>query len=279
MKKVFMTLMALLCAIMVNAQADGTFTVKQMKGFTLHIYNHDGGPGDHSFVIEGPSSLVALEVPLTKPYGDKFSDYMRGLNKPVVATITGYDIGGKFSEQTFIPEALVESMKRMSNMIDGYKTRYGDNLMDISYWTNPTEQVKFGVTKTWDGVKFRFDEGPDGFFKSATIVINGQVALLHSEPSANHLSVREAQNAASLDTAIKADEMVLKSGAKYFITHHGSGFVPAKAVKNHLKYLKKVKALRAKATTPEQLAAAMQKAFPNRGGAENLAEVAANLFK
>ena len=170
-------------------------------------------------------------------------------------------------------------MKRMSNMLDNYKNRYGDNLMDISYWNNPTEQVKFGTTKTWDGVNFRFDEGPDGFFKSATIVINGQIALLHSDPSANHLSVREAQNAASLDAAIKADEMVLKSGAKYFITHHGTGFVPAKAVKQHLKYLKKVKALRAKASSPEELAAAMKKAFPKRGGAENLAEVAANLFK
>jgi len=279
MKKFFLTMMALVCAIMVNAQADGTFTVKQMKGFTLHIYNHDGGPGDHSFVVEGPTSLVALEVPLTKPYGNKFSDYMKSLNKPVVATVTGYDIGGSFSEKTYIPEALVESMKRMSNMLDNYKTRYGDNLMDISYWNNPTEQVKFGTTKTWDGVNFRFDEGPDGFFKSATIVINGQIALLHCDPSANHLSVREAQNAASLDAAIKADEMVLKSGAKYFITHHGTGFVPAKAVKQHLKYLKKVKALRAKASSPEELAAAMKKAFPKRGGAENLAEVAANLFK
>ncbi len=54
-----------------------------------------------------------------------------------------------------------------------------------------------------------------------------------------------------------------------------NSFVPAKAVKQHLKYLKKVKALRAKATSPEQLAAAMKKAFPKRGGAENLAEVAA----
>ena len=55
--------------------------------------------------------------------------------------------------------------------------------------------------------------------------------------------------------------------------------MPAKAVKQHLKYLKKVKALRAKASSPEELAAAMKKAFPKRGGAENLAEVAANLFK
>ena len=58
-----------------------------------------------------------------------------------------------------------------------------------------------------------------------------------------------------------------------------NSFVPAKAVKQHLKYLKKVKALRAKASSPEELAAAMKKAFPKRGGAENLAEVAANLFK
>ena len=71
----------------------------------------------------------------------------------------------------------------------------------------------------------------------------------------------------------------VQSGAKYFITHHGTGFVPAKAVKQHLKYLKKVKALRAKASSPEELAAAIKKAFPKRGGAENLAEVAANLFK
>jgi hypothetical protein len=279
MKKTFLFLMALVCAMVVNAQDKGTFTVQQFKGFKLHIYNHDGGPGDHSFVIEGPTSLIALETPLTKPYGAKYEEYMKKLNKPVIATITGYDVGGSFSQNNFIPEPLKETMKGMGNMVQNYKNRYGDNMYDIDFWTTTAEAVPNGATKTWDGITFRFDKGPSGFLTSATIVVGGQVALLHSEPSAGHLTTREAQNAAALDAAITNDELVLKSGVKTFITHHGSGLCTAKDVKNHLKYLKKVKALRAKATTPEQLAAAIQKAFPKRSGAENLAEVAANLFK
>ncbi len=279
MKKTFLFLMALVCAMVVNAQDKGTFTVQQFKGFKLHIYNHDGGPGDHSFVIEGPTSLIALETPLTKPYGAKYEEYMKKLNKPVIATITGYDVGGSFSQANFIPEPLKETMKGMGNMVQNYKNRYGDNMYDIDFWTTTAEAVPNGATKTWDGITFRFDKGPSGFLTSATIVVGGQVALLHSEPSAGHLTTREAQNAAALDAAITNDELVLKSGVKTFITHHGSGLCTAKDVKNHLKYLKKVKALRAKATTPEQLAAAIQKAFPKRSGAENLAEVAANLFK
>ena len=279
MKKTFLFLMALVCAMVVNAQDKGTFTVQQFKGFKLHIYNHDGGPGDHSFVIEGPTSLIALETPLTKPYGAKYEEYMKKLNKPVIATITGYDVGGSFSQANFIPEPLKETMKGMGNMVQNYKNRYGDNMYDIDFWTTTAEAVPNGATKTWDGITFRFDKGPSGFLTSATIVVGGQVALLHSEPSAGHLTTREAQNAAALDAAITNDELVLKSGVKTFITHHGSGLCTAKDVKNHLKYLKKVKALRAKATTPEQLVAAIQKAFPKRSGAENLAEVAANLFK
>ena len=279
MKKTFLFIMALVCAMVVNEQDKGTFTVQQLKGFKLHIYNHDGGPGDHSFVIEGPTSLIALETPLTKPYGAKYEEYMKKLNKPVIATITGYDVGGSFSQANFIPEPLKETMKGMGNMVQNYKNRYGDNMYDIDFWTTTAEAVPNGATKTWDGITFRFDKGPSGFLTSATIVVGGQVALLHSEPSAGHLTTREAQNAAALDAAITNDELVLKSGVKTFITHHGSGLCTAKDVKNHLKYLKKVKALRAKATTPEQLAAAIQKAFPKRSGAENLAEVAANLFK
>ena len=273
MKKTILFLMALVCAMVVNAQANGTFTVQQFKGFKLHIYNHDGGAGDHSFVVEGPTSLIALETPLTKPYGAKYEEYMKSLNKPVIATITGYDVGGSFSQNNFIPEPLKETMKGMGNMVQNYKNRYGDNMYDIDFW-NTT-----GTTRSWDGIPFRFDRGPAGFLTSATIVIGGQVALLHSEPSAGHLSVREAQNAAALDAAIANDELLLQSKVKTYITHHGSGLCTAKDLKNHLKYLKKVKTLRAKATTPEQLAAAIQKAFPQRSGAENLAEVAANLFK
>lgn len=279
MKKTFLFLMALVCAMVVNAQGNGTFTVQQFKGFKLHIYNHDGGPGDHSFVIEGPTSLIALETPLTKPYGNMYAEYMQKLNKPVIATITGYDVGGSFSQNNFIPEPLKETMKGMGNMVQNYKNRYGDNMYDIDFWTTTAEAVPTGTTRSWDGIAFRFDKGPAGFLTSATIVIGGQVALLHSEPSAGHLTTREAQNAAALDAAIATDELLLQSKVKTYITHHGSGLCTVKDVKNHLKYLKKVKALRAKATTPEQLAAAIQKAFPNRSGAEALAEVAANLFK
>ena len=279
MKKFALTFMALLCAIMVSAQADGTFTVQQYKGFKLHIYNHDGGPGDHSFIVEGPNALIALETPLTKPYARVYSDYMQGLKKPVIATVTGYDVGGSFSQNNYIPAPLKETMKGMGNMVEGYKNRYGENMMDIDFWDTTAEAVPVGTTKTWDGIDFRFDRGPSGFLASATIVIGGQVALLHSEPSKGHLSPREAQNAASIDTAIANDELVLKSGVKTFITHHGSGLCSAKDVKNHLKYLKKVKALRAKAANAEQLTAALQKAFPKRTGAEQLSEVAANLFK
>lgn len=279
MKKILLLMVALFSTIMANAQADGTFTVQQFKGFKIHIYNHDGGPGDHSFVIEGPTSLIALETPLTKPYGKVYADYMQKLNKPVVATLTGYDVGGSFSQGNFIPEPLKETMKGMGSMVQNYKNRYGDNMYDIDFWTTTAEGVPTGSTKTWDGIPFRFDRGPAGFLTSATIVIGGQVAMLHSAPSAAHLTAREAQNAAALDAAIANDELVLKSGTKTFITHHGSGICSAKDVKNHLKYLKKVKALRAKATSPEQLAAAIQKAFPGRSGAEGLAEVSANLFK
>ena len=279
MKKTILFLMALVCAMVVNAQANGTFTVQQFKGFKLHIYNHDGGAGDHSFVVEGPTSLIALETPLTKPYGAKYEEYMKSLNKPVIATITGYDVGGSFSQNNFIPEPLKETMKGMGNMVQNYKNRYGDNMYDIDFWNTTAEVVPTGTTRSWDGIPFRFDRGPAGFLTSATIVIGGQVALLHSEPSAGHLSVREAQNAAALDAAIASDELLLQSKVKTYITHHGSGLCTAKDLKNHLKYLKKVKALRAKATTPEQLAAAIQKAFPQRSGAENLAQIAENLFK
>ena len=277
MKKMLLTLMALMVAIFVNAQADGKFYTHQMKGYTLHIYSHDGKQGDQSFIIEGPTSLVAIEVPLTKPYGEKFENYMKGLNKPVVATITDYDIGGYFGGDVILVEGMKEAMARM-NMIQRYQESYGEKLMDLSKWDN-AEEVKFGSIKTWDGITYRFDKGPAGFMQASTLVIGGQVGVLHSDPSSGHINAREAQNANAISQAIANDEGLLKSGAKYFVSDHGNGLVSKSAVKSHIKYLKKVKAIQAKAKTADEFVAAMKKAFPGRAGEDGLAQVAANLYK
>lgn len=277
MKKTILTLMAVLVAIFVNAQADGKFTTHPMKGYTLHIYNHDGKAGDQSFIVEGPTSLVAIEVPLTKPYGEAFKSYIDKLGKPVVATITDYDIGGDFGGELVLVEGMKELMQRM-NMIDRYKQNYGDKMMDLSKWDNATV-VNFGSTKVWDGISYRFDKGPAGFFQASTLVIGSQVGVLHADPSANHISAREAQNVEAIAQAIANDEGLLKSGAKYFVSDHGNGLVSKSAVKSHIKYLKKVQAIRAKAPTADAFVAAMKKAFPGRGGEESLAQVAENLYK
>lgn len=270
-------MMALMVTIFVNAQADGKFSTHQMKGYTLHIYNHDGKSGDQSFIVEGPTSLVAIEVPLTKPYGEKFQEYINKLGKPVVATITDYDIGGDFGGELVMVEGMKELMQRM-NMVDRYKQSYGDKMMDLSKWDNATV-VNFGGTKVWDGIAYRFEKGPAGFFQASTLVIGNQVGVLHADPSTGHISPREVQNADGIGQAIANDEGLLKSGAKYFISDHGDGLVGKAAVKAHIKYLKKVQAIKAKSKTADEFVAAMKKAFPGRAGEENLAQVAENLYK
>lgn len=87
------------------AQA-GNFTAYDFGAFKMHVYNSGDVMGDASFIVEGKSELVVLEVPLFQENAKEFDAYVAKLQKPIVASITDYHEGAVKDSKLYVAEGM-----------------------------------------------------------------------------------------------------------------------------------------------------------------------------
>ncbi|MCI5601052.1 MAG: hypothetical protein MR362_07090 [Hallerella sp.] len=260
------------------AQA-GNFTAYDFGAFKMHVYNSGDVMGDASFIVEGKSELVVLEVPLFQENAKEFDAYVAKLQKPIVASITDYHEGAVKDSKLYVAEGMKSFLVGpiYGGMMKGFQKQWAGKLVILPDVSKATE-VKFGETVTLAGISFRFEKGAATDFPAAGICIGGKVYLTHWAPAKEHPSALQISSMAAVDAEIAAAKSSLASGAELFVGSHG-GSTTKEAVTFKIEYLNALKRLAAESKDAKELTAKIRKAYPNLAGESNLENLAAALKK
>ncbi len=137
--------------------------------------------------------------------------------------------------------------------------------------------VAFGSTQFYAGVPFEFRRGASSDFPAA-IIIGDKVYYTHWTPAKAHMSHLQLSSRAAVDAEIAEAERELNSGAFLFIGGHG-GATQKESVEFKIAYLNTIKSLLEKATTADEFASALDKAYPNLPGADGITALANALYQ
>lgn len=277
MKKIISMVLAAMTAVTVSAQ-QGEFKTFAGDGFTLHVYNSNDVMADASYIVETKDGLVTLEEPLFKTGVAEFQTYAEKLGKPVKARIFDYHEGGTGANPIVQPEGMPKFMHEgvYAAMMEGFKKNFGDKMVDLP--TGNAEEVKFGATKTINGVDYHFANGPKNDFPAAGILIGKSFYLMHWAPAKTHMNALQLANRDAVAQALEGLKAAKSYKAKYYLGSHG-GVATSSDLNFRIGYLSKIEQLLAKSKDAASFVNALKAAYPNLPGEEGLDALAANLYK
>jgi len=261
-----------------NAAAKGKMEVYDFDTFRIHVYYTNDALGDASFIIEGKDGLVSLETPLFLDNIAEFKAYMRKLEKPVVARIADYHLGGTDQHDIIMAEGMSSFTKGelYSGIMKRFAEVWGSSVTGLP--TGKIHEVAFDKTQEYAGISFLFQHGATSDFPAASILIGGKVYYTHWTPVEAHINPLQVNSIAAIEAEIAEAEKSLQSGAELFIGGHG-GATERGAVEFKIAYLQTLKKLAAECTNAEAFVSAVHEAYPNLNGEENLQGLAAALYR
>ena len=276
-KNLFPVLMSVV-ALGTSAQAKGKMEVYDFQSFKLHVYYTNDALGDASYIVEGSDALVTLEQPLFRDNIAEYNAYLDSLGKPVAQRIADYHLGGTDHHDITMAEGMPAFTKGAvyGGMMGHFAQVFGDAITDLP--TGEQIEVAFGSTQQWAGITFRFLHGAATDFPGASLLIGDKVYYTHWAPAKAHVSPLQIGSREAINAEIAEAERSLELGAVLFIGGHG-GAADAETVRFKTQYLRTLKQLLSEHSTPESLVAAMQKAYPDLPGADNLTDLAKALVK
>ena len=267
---------AAMAALTVSAQ-QGKFNTYEGKGFTLHVYNSNDVMADASYIVETRDGLVTLEEPLFTTGVADFNAYAKKLGKPVTARIVDYHEGGTGAAPIVQPEGMPKFMHEgvYAAMMEGFQKNFGDKMVELP--TGKAEEVRFGATKTINGVDYQFVKGPENDFPAAGILIGHSFFLMHWAPAKTHMNALQLGNRASVAQALDGLKVAQSYHARLYLGSHGGVATPADLT-FRIGYLTKMQQLLSEKTDATSFVKALKAAYPNLPGEEGLDAVAANLY-
>lgn len=276
MKKIFTLAVAAMAALAVSAQS--SFKTYTGDGFTMHVYNSDDVMADASYIVETKDGLVTLEEPLFKSSVKEFNDYITKLGKLVTARIVDYHEGGTGANAIIQPEGMPKFMHEgaYDAMMKGFQKSFGDKMVDLP--TGKASEVKFGETKTINGVKYLFVNGPENDFPAAGILIGKTFYLSHWAPGKAHMNSLQLANREAVAQAIEGLKVAKSYNAKYYLGSHG-GIATPEDLNFRIGYLSKIEQLLNENKDAASFVKALKAAYPNLPGEEGLDALAANFYK
>lgn len=281
MRKIILSFAVILMVVSANAQSK--FEVKDFGDFKLHSYVTADPLGDMSYIIEGQKGLVVVEPAVFIENIKEFGAYVATLNKPVEKVISNYHAAGfsGFDHSKFV---MVEGMPEFiqgdvyKGMMQNFAAGFG-KAIDVSDFV-PTVTVGKNSGEVWAGIEFRFSPGISTDFPAASILIGGKVYYMHFTPVANmHMSAMQIPSREALDATLAELERAKASGATTYIGGHGVATASIDAINFQIDYLKKVKETISLIKTGDEFIMVMQMSYPKIAAEANLTALASNLYK
>lgn len=267
-----------LASLLGKEKSAGRVEIYDLGDFRLHVYYTQDVMNDASYIIEGADSVVTMEEPLFKVNVKEFGSYLDKVGKPVAKRITDYHVGGTGDHEVVMAEGMPAFVKGpvYGGMMKSFEQTFGDTMTSMP--TGKEDEVAFESTHDYAGVPFAFHRGASSDFPAASIIIGDKVYYTHWTPAKAHMSHLQLTSRAAVDAEIAEAERELNSGAVLFIGGHG-GATQKESVEFKIAYLNTIKNLLETATTPDEFASALNKAYPNLPGADGITALANALYQ
>jgi predicted SnoaL-like aldol condensation-catalyzing enzyme len=282
MKKTVTTLLTGLWAAATFAAPHAQFSTDQFENFTLHTYASFDAMADVSFIVESKNKLVVIEPQAFEGKVEEFTAYTEKLGKPVEKVLVSFHAAGLKAyptETKAITKPMAGFMKsdRAKGMLAHFDQAFG-GAMD-------TEIVAFDeildvpAVFTIDGVDYKLEPTSVPGMPGVNIAIDGQVYYQHFAPSKNrHASQNQISSKAAIDGALIDALKAKAAGYTLLLGSHGIGKAGGEDLGFQISYLETLRQVAAKAQTAGDFIAAVNKAYPDCGGAEDLNGIAAKLY-
>ena len=266
-----------LASLLGEEKSAGRVEVYDLGDFRLHVYYTQDVMNDASYIIEGADSVVTMEEPLFKVNVNEFGCYLDKVGKPVARRISDYHVGGTGDHEVVMAEGMPAFVKGpvYGGMMKSFEQTFGDTMTSMPM--GKEDEVAFESTQVYAGVTFEFRRVASSDFPAASIIIGDKVYYTHWTPAKAHMSHLQLTSRAAVNAEIAEAERELNSGAVLFIGGHG-GAIQKESVEFKIAYLNTIKSLLEKATTADEFASALNKAYPNLPGADGITALANALY-
>ena len=267
-----------LASLLGEEKSAGSVEIYDLGDFRLHVYYTQDVMNDASYIIEGADSVVTMEEPLFKVNVNEFGSYLDKVGKPVAKRISDYHVGGTGDHEVVMAEGMPAFVKGpvYGGMMKSFEQTFGDTMTSMP--TGKEDEVAFESTQVYAGVPFAFRRGASSDFPAASIIIGDKVYYTHWTPAKAHMSHLQLTSRAAVDAEMAEAERELNSEAVLFIGGHG-GATQKESVEFKIAYLNTIKSLLETATTPDEFASALDKAYPNLPGADGITALANTLYQ
>jgi predicted SnoaL-like aldol condensation-catalyzing enzyme len=281
MKKAYTTILTGLWAVVAFAAPEAQFSTDQFENFTLHTYASFDAMANVSFIVETDNKLVVIEPQAFKGTVEEFSAYTDKLGKPIEKILVSFHAAGLKAypnETKVITKPMAGFMKsdRAKGMLAHFDQAFG-GAMD-------TEIVAFDeildvpAAFTIDGVDYKLEPTSVPGMPGVNIAIGGQVYYQHFAPAKNHHASKQLGSKAAIDGALIDALKAKAAGYTLLLGSHGIGKAGVEDLDFQIQYMETLRQVAARAQTADDFIAAMNKAYPDCVGAEDLNGIAAKLY-
>ena len=270
----------LLIAVSASAQtvSTGAMNVYNFDNdIKLHAYSTQDNMNDHCYVVETPEGLVLIESTAYKENVKAISDYIKALNKPLVAALLSYHPNGYKSYGDVKIYATENALKSWAeggsvyNLTQSFIQALGDAVAEDLPTT--AEIITEGQVLNLAGIEFKILHSSDG--EDYDIEIPAINAIYR------HMMGSKTHNILPAVPYIEAEIADLKNyqakGYSLVLTSHNAP-EGKDAVAEKITYLEKVLELAKSSKTREEFVSGVKAAFPDYAGEAYLGMSAGALF-
>lgn len=251
-----------------------TVDTYQFGGYRLHAFATNDPLDDECFIIEGPRSLVGIELPPLIEHLDVWRDYVEEIGKPMEDIIISmHAAGGRVAEamrlRVWATQAVKDSIDQGAAMI--VMQRLAEELPGVDSSAAEITDIIEGDVVVIGGITFRIIPNGDGF-DVAIPAINA--VYTHMFGGDTHSIV---PSLAAADSMIGSARMYLESGYTTILSAHHRPEGRAD-VRNKINYLETLKELAEASPDGDEFREAMRAQYPKLLRTEHLDMSAGLIF-
>ncbi len=240
----------------------GNMKVYNFNDIKLHAYSTGDNMNDHCYLVETPEGLVLIESTAYKENVQAMSDYIKSLEKPLVAALLSYHPNGYKSYgdvKIYATENALKSWQENGgvwNLTQSFIQALGDKVADDL--PESAEIINEGDTLKLAGIDFKILHSSDG--EDYDIEIPAINAIYR------HMMGAKTHNILPAVPYIEAEIADLKNyqakGYTMILTSHAAPD-GQKTVAEKIEYLEKVLELAKSSSNKDEFINAVKAAFPD----------------
>lgn len=276
MRKIFCAVLAVV--FMASASFAAVNVQEFNDGLKLHSFGTGDNMNDYCYIIESPEGLVMIESTAYKADVNAFNEYIKSLNKPLVAMLLSYHPNGYKAYgdvKVYATEGALKSWKEGGSvwgLTQSFIQALGDKVAD-DLPVN-AEIITEGQTIKLAGIDFVILHESDG--ENYGIFIPAMNAVYR------HMMGSKTHNILPAIPYIEAEISELKDyqakGYAIILTSHNEP-EGKDAVSEKIAYLEKVLEIAKSSKTKEEFISGVKAAFPDYNGEAYLEMSAGALFR